>query len=906
MGAAVNRWLARPPALPRLRPWVHRSSAHGHVWQDVDGSRRFLAREHGTAVTSAERENENEDANVPNLRIRRALSHGELGLRMSLKTGVPIIDSSVSTQATFGELHRQADVNNDKRFGTLLVDQAEYCQNARLWVELLEFRQRVHGLHGVVDVWCGLRRRGFDLPVSGAQADILWPTFIQAGIDGQRGAGRDLLSELLEYAKDLKSRHNVSYPSLHKCIVGHWLRVRPGYAGAWHAKLVKADLVPFEALKAVAVEAMFHDDAATASHRREWFLKMYKKGSARDLYDYCMNEVLKRVADERVRYWWHSMFLRYGDRPSPDMSTRQDVQRLFARDEAGNTGPRPSRENDQAKKLMDVSSPSPHFPPLTRATMSTLVGDVHGIKAKEFSDSFIAKMFATRAFSLDLVIRGLSFFAIGRIGPLALREMALRAGSRVEFYNKLGELRGLGIQLSDAAFCRILQRLGSEGQTALFQALLTSDQHPEAYDDVETQQALLTEFLDRGDWMQAHITLFGLSLAGATLQGRALNLLLQHYLRTNEWRLLAQTMHTAEAQKVPLETTTLTYLHRYLLPERRRAKRPIETQRQTKSPFVPLDFTTSAYMYSAQLSDNVGPRQWVEILKRYGMTNRWGGLEKLVLWLVERYSGPRYRVPQQRADILTLATWRQRKQIRKLRTTGPLIAIFSRQMQMAIVAWGFGHAHVKHQLCPQPYGPETRSSSADIEMSTGQHVKPEPWAKGIVLLQRLRLRGVPVHDSVLRRAVILRLRVLFGPGRSTLKINQEMRKRNVLSLADYVRHANEIGELLLVKPALLDRDDLQDEERLMGAVLRQDKTMTSQDVPHADLARRAKVIAAHPMHNTEHYGNVDPQPWLDYLEKPGSSHVHLFLPALPPHRPPAARSESSHPPPSQLDTRALP
>ncbi|KAK4542492.1 hypothetical protein LTR36_006744 [Oleoguttula mirabilis] len=797
MGARFDRWLARPSTLHLLRQLVG----------PLEGPARPRppCRASSTAVTTTRR-----NAKQP-LTIRRldhtaeealALSAKELGLHMSLRAGVPFFGrddgqaTSLGDGASFDTLRYQADVAAEDKRGTLLVDEDEHKHNLRLWVEILHFRQRLDGLAGVVAVWQGMRGRDIDLPTEGEEADILWTTFVRAIIGEQQWARDASLPDPYAYIVHLKERTGRHYEKLYDIIIGSFFRVRPGLVRLWHRRLSDAGLVPPDALRRVAKDAM-HSHLPVEAFKV--FRQLYAQRQERSLYDCYVGVALEAEDSGDTVFGWHRFLLKNSDGPSQEMFACPDVQRLFELDKSASL-PMVHAKRIPADGLHDTALPE--YPAMTRASMSGLMGDVHGIKPKEISDAFVAKMFATRAFSLDLVIRGLSFFALDKLGPIAVRELAVRAGSPVEFGNTLGSLKTMDIGISNAPYCRLVQNLASEGQSELFHALLASDQHPEAYEDTATQEALLTSFLEAGNWTQAHITLLCLSLAGVQQQAAAWNLIAQYYLRQRQHRLVAQTIQHLQAQKAPLTFTTLTYLHRYLLPIRRRRKRPIESQRQDKPPFNALDFVTSACMYADDVARRDGrpenyvrPRVWRELLKRHGMTHRWPGFTKLVLWLVERYSGPRFQQDNKSASSAV-----------QLWPSCPLHFIFDRQMQQALFTWGFRSAAVRHQLHPAP----CKRIPTDMGAPGPGGSQPErngtaTWAQGLVLLLHLRSRGVNVVDADVWRAFRLRMWILFGPGHSTLAINEVTRQRNHMSLAHYIRTANDIwpGGLVQINPMLL-------------------------------------------------------------------------------------------------------
>jgi len=808
MGAAFNRWLARPSTLHFLRHLIAPTEEHVPV-RCRNNYRSTAKRCHRprsfTSLAGAHEANEDENAQHDRRRGFRVINPTlerrvlEQGLHMSLSSQVNLLEDQKGDSA-FSALRREADVDSDEHVGQLLVDRPEHRDKFRLWIELLQFRYRIDGYEGVCAIWRGMRRREVVLPTEGVEADVLWTTFAQAGSSEADGAHKSMVDELCLYAEDLRSRTNRYYSKLYKTVLTRMLLVDWHNAKSRHDWFSKVGLLPVDGVKQLVGEVISFD---AVSRSGKPFKQIYLATQERNIYDTCITILLEKD-NEEVTLKWHRFFLNQGDPPSQAMFARPDVQRLFDRD------------NDKSLPVIHVSRLAPPpvttpnvtpaaYPALTRSTMSTLVGDVHGIKPKEIGDNFVAKMFATRAFSLDLVIRGLSFFGVDMLGPLALREMALRAGSLVVFREKLDDLRSMKITISNAVYSRLLIELVRESHSDLFESLLQSDQHPEAFADFRTQESLLASFLDQNHWNNAQITLICLSLVDTRQQSYAMNRILQHYLRNRQWQQVAHLMHTLQSQRVPLTQRTIVWLYHFVLPVRQPGKRPIESQRTNKPDFDALDFVTRAYMYGDETSRHVHSKLWVELLKRYGKSFRWDEMRKLALWLARRYSAERFRVPAQTHN---------RRQRTKLLASSPLHRIFSVIMQKAIVHWGFYSAASRGKLHADTARrrPYQRNHDDCDDTSEWQDYGCEYWARGIALLGRLkRDSSVPVETSTVLHAFRLRMSNLFGPAHSQLWLNEQIRESNTLSLAHYIRHANEVwcstgnDPLIVVDPALLEQ-----------------------------------------------------------------------------------------------------
>ena len=772
MGVAFDRWLARPSTLRLFRHLLE--PERKHAWCSGIRAKQCFTSGHAPKWTAGRDSTRKSKHHA----VRGSMQHAAItaAAKSSAPTPSTFQHDGVSRRA-FEDLQFEADVNGTQPCSTgqlRLVDTPEHSHDFQLWTEILDFRQRIDGYAGILDVWHGLRKREVDLPVDGEHAHALWRTFALIPSKSEEvGPATDALAhKLVDYALELDEREGQRYLGLYKSIVGPSIQRHLTSAWYWHARLREIGLLPSDALKQVVTEFTRLSTETKASSSQ--FKKFYKASEERDLYDTYVSEALA-VPDDLAALRLHKVFLKEGDAPSATMFARPDVQRLFDLDQ---NRALPMRRRDRTAVVPASSSAqaSGPYPPLTRAAMSSLVGDVHGIKAKEVGDTFVAKMFATRAFSMELLLKGLGFLGVEALGPLGMRELGLRSSDCAEFTTRLDAIGQMGISILDVPYCNLIRTIASDGQNMTYQTLLASDQHPEAFAETRTQEALLVSYLDSAQWAQANLAMTALCLAGPEYESRAWNRQLQHQLCARNFDEARHSVQRMQAKRLPLTVYTLTCLHRHMLPERRPGKRPVESQRYDRPDFNTLDFVCSAYVYSEQLSGNVHSRLWVELLKRYGMAFRWDGLQKLVLWLVARYTQEPRAARSPGVDGLHFAD-----------REGPLVfprntltAIFSPAMQRALVHWGFRSAIWRSQL--------TAGVTWNVETPPSL-TRCEPWARGLALVLSLQDRGVSVSIPAVAWAFKLRMWSLFGPGFSTLRINEVARAENPHTLAHYLRHA---------------------------------------------------------------------------------------------------------------------
>ncbi|GAB7328172.1 hypothetical protein MBLNU13_g00199t2 [Cladosporium sp. NU13] len=464
------------------------------------------------------------------------------------------------------------------------------------------------------------------------------------------------------------------------------------------------------------------------------------------------------------------------DVPSPELATNQAVKYLLGISSGGEMF---SANHLQLKTLTAILNQDrgdtrpPTSPLLSRASMSGLVGDVHGIKPKVISDKFCARMFATQAFSLETSIRGLALLGTETLGPIALRELAVRAGTPDSLNERLADLKNAGIAILPSKYAHVLHTVVANSQTDLFQTLLASDQHPESYDDQHTQETLLANFLEAENWPLAHIALISLSSKDIGETSRAWNRLLQHYIRNQEHKEVVRIFDHMCSEKLYITSRSLNFMVKYLLPARAVSKNPMLSQTPKVAGFDADNFVANAHMYATLHNQPLAPDRWVEILKRYGMTGRLTGLERLVHWLMRRH------LNQEEGDEYN----------GKLRGVHHDVStrdkILNPVMLRAIIVWEFRYAGIRNVLVPS--------------MAPLQTVSDFSWTRGITLLLQLKQMGLRVRTKDVRRAVTGILWMLFGPGVSKRRINLHLIRRNRLTIMEYVKAANNAWDEPLYK-----------------------------------------------------------------------------------------------------------
>jgi pentatricopeptide repeat protein len=686
------------------------------------------------------------------------------------------------------------------------VDSEEHRHDLNLWRQLLQYRIRTQGPGGAASIWHGMRARDVDLPTAGLQADIFWQTFLRLP---------DLVTSVVDHAMDLKRRKNITYEPLYETIMAQQLEESAPQTMAWHGRLQEHYHIPSHALKALCIPA------ASSKASLDAFKKMYVevRGRSNFIYDAMITALWRRNKTKEAMDW-HAFLVRYDDMPSVEMS-RSSMMHEFRRFggslsltrllEIEKKLPEPSR--GKVRPVLEPASEAianaPPIPELrfSREVMYSFIGQAHGIAPKHFSDEFCSRLFATRAFSISLVISCLNMFGVQTIGPLALREMASRAGGPHAITAKINELRGAGIALGTDFFSKAVRRLARDNRGEILHSLLTSDQHPEVLEDMALQRELLASYIEQDDWLSVHRTLTLLTLFHDDLAPQeSWNILLRHYSRSRELEKVQQILEDMRINGVQVTAHSVRRIYTCCLIRRQAPRRPDETDIYNKE-IDYLNVVTNIFFRIMDSGQLLPSRHWHELLKRYGMTGRFEEVAKLCLRLVRYYS------PSTDLDTTTdhqsfpsavgsydpivdgddidprLAT-----QLHPSHRANPLRRIFSPAAVQAIISWGFKYGSRQLHDHPERMRIDMRSGKAKDkrkqvnDLHWPRHVAPPSprmtYLRGVDLIGSLVENGVNVEVAVVRRAITLRLWQLFSPFQSALKANIEAKALNPYSLEE--------------------------------------------------------------------------------------------------------------------------
>ncbi|KAK8219657.1 hypothetical protein M8818_000631 [Zalaria obscura] len=441
-----------------------------------------------------------------------------------------------------------------------------------------------------------------------------------------------------------------------------------------------------------------------------------------------------------------------------------------------------------------------------------------------------------------MISGGLKLFGLQEVGPLALREIAARSEDTSDFLRALAALKEVSIGVSESAFAEALQVFAKQKRQDHFDFIVKSDMHPDSYEDVELQKKLYASFLASNRSVESEATLTILTMLGENLEGETWNHVLQHHCKRSSWHKVYETAREMLDKRLPFSDDSLDLLHRKCLRPRAPGKRPLAIQ-----PIVPrgiddLKSMSNVFRSIMRSGQELEPTRWREIIRRYCICGQMRGLENLTLWLAAWYAPKGRSITRPK-----LADLRQGYKafipdkmdlpiaVSSSHPSHPLQQLFDARTQIAIVMAGFKSAAPTRDN-------ESSLSSSERNATHYRLNLTRSWARGVLLLKRLKELGVLVHTPLVRKAVVLELWKLYGPATSKVKRNRLAKEFNNITLAQMVAHlehvwaGTEYGTLFQLPSHLLASDTASSKEELYVAVFGEHRRISLQSKGKYDIA----------------------------------------------------------------------
>ena len=687
-----------------------------------------------------------------------------------IKEGVNGTGAWRSRLKTFKQYQYESDLGDTSNQGARLVDDPSYGADFDLWQELIRFRRRRKDTKGGDVIWEEIQKRNLQLSTEGRPADRAWDGFVRLG-DWEN---------LVAYAQWIREGTGKTWQGLYFRILSHCLTTKPNHAHRWHKRLFAEFPPSFRQLRYLFNLAVSSKGALTAF--KAIYMDLPNCITYRNMY----RTIIPRLCGAEkygMAVEWHHLMMSMNDIPSTSISVNPLLHYLAIH---GRHRQFMDIINGMVRAGVSFEDSDDHLRAHKAWISSEIVnrelGESRGIAPKVLSDGFCARLFATTTFSIDTIINGLRAIGTNTIGPLSLRELALRErSSTILCHRRIVQLKDAGITLGDSTFSTLVVSLASNNEGELLQEVVNCDMHPDAFEDKDLQLSLLDSYHRNGDRLRVDR-----SLAIITVKMSPeihWNVLLRSSLKRQDTARFYQILDTMQENQMLVSAKSSTYIGIHMLSTRQRSRRPVRTDDVRK--------VVGIFQRILRARGAVSPWEWKEILRRLGMMGRLVEFEKVSIWLMDWYSNPkaqaselnRFNQKRHHARVSQLSRFNQKKHrarglVSAQHAQHPLRAIFSAPLQHAIVAWGFQHAsHVETGLT---------------------------WRWGLELLRKLKRRNVLVQRDTIRRACRLRLIALFGHGRSNRKINRLAQSLNEHSIEYYGREIEAIcgRDIFCVNPCL--------------------------------------------------------------------------------------------------------
>ncbi|KAF2398063.1 hypothetical protein EJ06DRAFT_523429 [Trichodelitschia bisporula] len=685
------------------------------------------------------------------------------------------------------------------------VDDPDRARDLELWLRLLQFRERIDGWRGIALIWRGMRNRLVELSTD-PTSEAIWRTLLR---------NHDLHQSVFDYAVDLRNGTGKTFEPMYAIILGSRIQSAPESVIWWHKKFRQNYHIRDKEFRNLAVAA------ARSKTGLAQFKKIYADclPSQHHVYDPLVSALC-----HQGRYYeaerWHMFLISHGDTPSPAMSASPAMEGLRNYRWSMASTPKLAGDHfDRKHSTTSESNPPPAPKPpnktaidstaipagFTRETMGSFLGLIPAIPPKKFSDEFCARLFATKAFSLSSVIGILSMFSVEVIGPLALRELTLRAATCSEISQKIGELRIAGIRLEDRMFCRAVEKLAIDDNQTLLDDLLETDQHPEALEDTDLQKKLLAVYIQQEDWPRIRFMLGLLTLFNKDPTTESWNLFLQHYAGSKDLAKLSKILNDMRQAGIHVTNESMDVIQARRLEPRKPGTPPKPTE---PGEVDDVDVVANILFQTIASGDTVSALRWREIIRRYGMKGRFDDLSGLLFRLAQVYNAEtRVKSPLPLGHLIDFAGDKdQLRTIPRLHPSHPLREICDANLQRAVVTWGFTHGAlvISEQLklekdletgaSEQQLGvleaPAVVATDSDIGDLGPEHLDLSPSntiLRGLILLQDLASKGVVVQTEVVKKVVKERLWQLFSPGTSSRRLNRKAKDENLFTMEEIVQ-----------------------------------------------------------------------------------------------------------------------
>ena len=720
-------------------------------------------------------------------------------------TNLVELEAFVTRAKSFGivsmqQLLVQSDVAKTPRSVSLLVRRPEFETNADLWCLLLEFRHALDGDSGVRGVWSVMKDRmaGREAFHNGPTADRIWGILIPFAI-----ASTDNQS-LLRSLCNIEFRNGALRRDLYVDILGGLLDANQPDAAIRFSQILQNK----HAVQRSQLLKLFNQACASkVPDALGNFCKVYGTLPKMHLYEPAILQLcrVERVSDALAM---HKAMLSLGDVPvtfeqirpligtiGRDGANTKDLLQDLKRHGIGFEG--------QIQELLDQQSSLRYG--IASGTLNVVTSTTFGRQPTRLSDDFVARAFATSAFSFDFILSGLRLLGLRELGPQALRQIGLQSSKPEDLRSRLATLADNGVDTGSSTFTRVVIESAKKGQAVLLRDVLESDQHPDVFEDVKVQKALLRQYYHRQDWRQIDRTLAVLSVVlprETEVESDILlhNMVLKSAIEQKDWVSVSRLMAQGRARNWPCTRSTMKRMYNTILGERAPGQRVLPD-----GSLAELRLLLQLWQEVIHSKTFIPPEYWREPIRRLGILGQWPDLVDVLPWLARQYGSCYWSHEQELENDSDGHGSAGSAPANQVSPSQALATIFSVPQQRAIVEWPFllppetryggqsllfrsrthshfaGSSEIRGPGCA-PIQTTPASSSSESEDSL------PVWTEGVRLLRFLHVQhDVSLSKEEIRRVCLHRLRILFSRNSLSRRIlNMRIRKTNSIELRTYL------------------------------------------------------------------------------------------------------------------------
>ena len=657
----------------------------------------------------------------------------------------------------------ESDINASDSRLVRLIDQPGNENDIELWSCLLEFCHRWMGRDGVIMIWQAVSKRRNLYQLDGALPQAFWRAILSAAVTSDT-----LLREVIAYGEWLLENHGTPWPQLYTTIMSFMLSNRPrAEVLRWHMTL-SPSFGPGE-VEFVDMLKQFITDPEP--RMQETLHLLYSWSTHRKLYDILIPHLYGK-GHAQLAAQWRLLLIAHGDSPA-SLAARPFLrylgayypQKRLSEEELSIAGL--VLQGQEGSRDGTVSHSLHAQAAINGENLSYLVNRVHGetfgIREKPYNDKLGSKWFASTWVPLDFAIGVIYTMGINGVGPLSLQSIALREGNAQGVLHRIDQLDQLKIQLPDTNYVAAIRYYATVGDNEALQELLHCDIHPDMFDDEVAQRQLLNHCLNTEDWETYQLLLKTRLAVTSHSVSASSDMILQLCARQGNGPMvlsLLQGMCSRNLQPAPMTSHMLSsFVLQNLSPHAK-----VRNARQ----HVDLQISLCRQLSTTRFPPAV--EAWQTLLYRLGREQRLIDLERLSLDILRLFANYiKSDTPMwvsHMADIPQILRFESPYQhFQKLprdlplnHEGHPLRQIFDKNLQGAIVRWGFTYTKYSHEAEASAY--------AILHGEDGESAEPADFhfARGIRLLAMLRDQGLTVPRMTVRKQAVIRLRDLYRGG----------------------------------------------------------------------------------------------------------------------------------------------